>query len=506
MKTVVQTAFLMTILTLVSKLIGFTREMVMANYFGTSYITDAYVMATTIPSVIFGGILISVSTAYMPTFSKIVESQGILKGNKFTSEVINLVFVISLLSGIVGFIFSDQIVLLFANGFEGETAELTSFFVKITFSYVIFSSMSGILDAFLQYKGSFMPPIITGYLLSFCTIIFIVICAHTSYYYLPFGMLLGYFLRFVFIFIVSNKNKFSYVPSFRFNNVVKEIIALMIPVFIGSSMVKINAYINKALATGLGEGSVSALNYANLLNNMIVTVTISILTTIVYPKLVQANSLQDYERFNKILDMGFYIIIMISLPFSLGAMTYSNQIVQIVYERGAFDEAATLLTGPAFLFYASGLVFISLNALLTKTYYSMHNMITPMIFAGVGVVVNVVLSLLLINFMEINGLALATSISTMCNTLLLYFGVKKKYPMVRVLRSKKKLGKLITAAILAVGGSIVIYKLTLGLVHSTLMAYIQLFIAVLFSAVIYYIMLYVFKIEELKILKQLFKR
>ncbi len=506
MKTVARTAFLMTLLTLVSKLIGFVREMVMANYFGTSYITDAYVMAATIPSVIFGGILVSVSTAYMPTFSKIVENQGADKGNQFTSQIINLVFIISLISGIIGFIFSDQIVALFASGFEGETAQLTSSFVKITFSYVIFSSMSGILDAYLQYKGFFLPPIITGYLLSFCTIIFIIICAHTSYHYLPFGMLLGYILRFIFILTVSKKNKFSYVPSFHFNKVVMEIVALMVPVFIGSSLIKINAYINKALATGLGEGSVSALNYANLLNNMIVTVTISILTTIVYPKLVQANSLQDYERFNKILDMGFYLIVLIALPLSLGAMTYSNQIVHIVYERGAFDKTATLLTGSAFLYYAAGLVFISLNALLTKTYYSMHNMITPMIYAGIGVAINIILSLILINFMETDGLALATSISTMSNTMLLYYGMQRKYPMIRIFKSKKKLGKLIIAAVTAIGCSLFIYKVTLSFVHSTLMEYFQLLIAVAFSTVLYYILLSLFKIEEINILKQLFKR
>jgi len=281
---------------------------------------------------------------------------------------------------------------------------------------------------------------------------------------------------------------------------------LMIPVFIGSSLIKFNLYINKALATGLGEGSVSALNYANLLNNMIVTVTINILTTIVYPKLVQSNSLQDYQRFNRILDMGFYIVVIIALPLSLGAMAYSHQIVQIVYERGAFDETATLLTGSAFLYYASGLVFVSLNALLTKAYYSMHNMITPMIFAGIGVAVNVALSLILISLMGINGLALATSISTFCNTTLLYFGMKKKYPMIRILKSKKKLIKLIAAAIIAVGSSSIIYKLTFGFVHSTLMGYVQLFIAVVFSAVLYYIVLFLFRIEEIKILKQLMRR
>lgn len=505
MKTVAKTAFLMAILTVLSKLIGFVREMVMANYFGTSYVTDAYVMATAIPSVIFGGILVSVSTAYMPTFSKITESNGIEKSNKFTSEIMNLVFLISLISGVVGFIFSDQIVGIFASGFEGETAQLTSFFVKITFSYVIFSSMSGILDAYLQYKGFFLPPILTGYLLSICTIVAIVVCAHTSYYYLPFGMLVGYLLRFICIFLISKKNTFSYIPSFRFNKAVREILALMVPVFLGTSLIKINAYINKALATGLGEGSVSALNYANLLNSMIVTVTITILTTIVYPKLVRANSLKDYQRFNKILDMGFYIVIMITLPLSLGAMAYSDQLVKVVYERGAFDEAATLITGSAFLYYALGLVFISLNALLTKTYYSMHNMVTPMIFAGAAVLINVVTSLILINFMATDGLALATSISVFCNTIMLYFGTKKKYPMIEILQSKKKLSKLIFAATVAVGSSMIIYKISERFAINTIAGYIQLFIVILFSAIVYCVLLHLLKIEELKIVKQIFK-
>ncbi|HHU17708.1 MAG TPA: murein biosynthesis integral membrane protein MurJ, partial [Clostridiales bacterium] len=95
MRTVAQTAVLMSILTLGSKLIGFIREMVMSNYFGTSYVTDAYVMAFTILSVLFGGIITAISTAYLPVFSRISESEGKLEGDRFTSEIVNILLAIS---------------------------------------------------------------------------------------------------------------------------------------------------------------------------------------------------------------------------------------------------------------------------------------------------------------------------------------------------------------------------------------------------------------------------
>ena len=110
----------------------------------------------------------------------------------------------------------------------------------------------------------------------------------------------------------------------------------------------INQFVDKTLASRLVEGSISALNYASLLNNVIIDITITILATIIYPKLTQANSLKQYDRFNELVYKGFNVVVIIS-PFSLGAMVYSNQVVQIIYERGAFDITATAMTSSAFI-------------------------------------------------------------------------------------------------------------------------------------------------------------
>jgi putative peptidoglycan lipid II flippase len=481
--------------------------MVMANYFGTSYVTDAYVMAITIPTIIFGGVLTAISTSFIPAFSNTVENSGMEEGNRFTSQVINIMVILSLISAVFGIVFSDVIVKIFASGFHGETARLTSFFVKITFCYIFFSSISGLLESFLQYKGSFLPPIVTGYLLSGCTIVMIVICAYTNHYYLAYGMLAGHGLRFLIMSLVAKRRKFGYRLTLQLNDRVKNIFIMAFPVFIGSSMLQINNFVDKTLASGLKEGSVSALNYAGLLNAMIMAMTITIMTTIIYPKLTKAYSLKDTDQFNFMLEKGFNIVIIVGLPCSLGAMYYSNQVVQIVYERGAFDSVATAMTGSAFLFYIAGLTFNSLNELLTRAYYSMHNMKTPMLCASVNVLLNITLNLILIRPMAHNGLALSTSIAGLCNFLLLYYGLKKKYPDIRILKSKRKLGKVMVASLIAVGGSALSYHFIILPMASILyMRFVQLFLAVLVAIVIYYIMLKILKIEEIDFVKQMIKR
>ncbi len=506
-RTAAQTAALMAALTLVSKFFGFVREMVMANFFGASYITDAYAMTFTILTVLFGGVITAISVAYMPVYSKINENTGKQAGDRFTSSVINLLLAVSAVISVLGIIFSDQIIAVLASGFSGETAELASFYVKVLFSYIIFSSTAGILESYLQYKAVFLPQIIGGYFVSICTIIAIIISAYTSYYYLAFGMLAGYAFRFFAIAVIARRKKIEYTPVLKFDTSVKEIIVMALPVFIGSYASAINQFVDKTLASRLVEGSISALNYAVLLNGLIIGMTFTILSTVIYPKLTQTISLKQYDRFNNILSSGLIIIIMIALPCSLGAMAYSGQIVQIVYERGAFDATATSMTSSAFFFYAAGLLFMSIIDLLTKAYYSMSEMKTPMIFSGISVVINITLSLLLVKPMAHSGLALATSIAAACNMFLLWRGIQKKYAQVRLLDSRVKLIKIVFASVTAVGGSYVIYTCAImPISHIIVMRTAQLGLSVIAAGVLYLILLKILKIPELELLRSLFQR
>ena len=506
-RTAAQTAMLMAVLTLCSKLLGFVREMIIANYFGASHIVDAYVMSVAMPGILFGAVFSSIATAYMPIYSKINEEQGNEKSSRFTSEVINLFIIFSIFASIVGIIFSDQLVSFFASGFDGETAKLTSFFVKITFSYTLLSSVASILESYLQYKGIFLSQIIAGYAQNIMVVVITIVSAYSSYYYLAYGMLIGTGCRLLYIILTAKKTQLKYSLSLRMKGTAKTIAMLAIPVFIGSSIQQVSTFVDKTLASGLAEGSVSALNYAMLVVQLITGLTTSIFTTIVYPSLAKANSLEDYDRLNSIVSTGTTLILMVSIPFSLGAILYRTQVVQIVFERGAFDANATALTASAFAFYAIGLVSMALNDLLTKVYYSMHDMKLPMIFGGISVITDIVLNLILVRFMAHNGLALSTSIGFITNTILLAAGLRIKYPKIKVIDSNKKVMKVAVSAVLAVGFSYLFYcYIVLPLSNIVAARMVQLGLVVIFALAVYYVLLSLFKIEEVKIIRQLVKR
>lgn len=504
MRNLAQTAFLMAVLTLISKMLGFVRETVMAGFFGASYITDAYVLATSIPNMIFAGIFAAIATAYMPTYSRAVELKGEGEGDRFTSEVINILLTASLLSSVVGLVFSDQIVSVFASGFEGETAKLTGFFVKITFSYCIFTSLADILENYLRYKNVFLAQIVIGYTQNLVIIMIIIISAYSTYHLLAFGLMIAYAIRLILIWRISKKRGFRYQGKLPAKATIKQMSILALPVFLGSSVSQINLFVDKTLASGLTEGSASALNYANLVVTLISGLTVTILTTVTYPKLNQAKAQQEMGKFNDILSTGINLILIVTIPFTLGSILFHNQVVQVIYERGAFDVAATAMTSTAFLYYGLGLIFVSLNTLLIQAYYSHYDSKTPLLYGLCSVAVNIILNLILVRFMQHNGLALATSVANLVSTMLLYVGIRKKYSEIQLIRSWKKIAAICVASTISVAAALFVYYGIGELVWMPRM--ILLGIAVVISGICYLILLKLLKISEITLLSGIIKR
>ena len=501
--TAAQTALLMAVFTMGSKLVGFLREMVLANYYGAGVITDAYVMAQSIPVMIFGSLFSAVAISYMPIFSKKYELEGRQEANLFTSRVLNILVLISALSALLGFLCPDLLVRFFAREFSAEQAALTETYLRVTMCILMFSSICTLLEAFLQYRGVFLPQIVLGYVQSLSIIVVTVVSAYTSHYYLAAGVLLGYMLRSVGMVVLTKKQGFQYSFDWKLSEATRNIVLLAVPVFIGGSINQINAFVDKSLASGLAKGTVAALNYANLISSMILTVTATVLVTLVYPKLTQANALQDHERMNRIMEMGMNLVFIIAAPCTLGAMVYSGPVIQAVYERGAFDTASTALTEPAFFWYAAGILFQALALLLTKLYYSMGNTKTPVYYAAASVTINIALNLALVESMQQGGLALATSIAAGVNTALLYIGLRRRYPQLVLLRSKRKTVAILAATLLSVEISRLCYDCVAA---QGLPSLVCLMLAIGVAALAYLLLLYLAKVDELHLIRDLIKR
>lgn len=497
--TAAQTAVAMAALTLISKCLGFVREMVMAGCFGTSYVVDAYVMAQNIPNIIFAGILSAVSTSFMPLFSEKMEREGEESGNKFVNEVLNLLLKTSIVVAIFGMVFAKQFVQVFALGFTGEQAALTMFFLRIAFLFLIFNSLNLLITAYLQYKNVFLPQIAFGYLQNFIVISFVIIGAYINEKLIIFGLLCSYILINLLLTRLANKKGLKRVYSFKNSGVAKQIMALALPTFIGGYVAQINTYVDKMLASGLPEGSVAALNYALLIVSLVSGLTVSIISTITFPKLNQARAAGNQEYYNEMFSKSFNLIFIISVPFALGAMVFSEEVVQVIYERGAFDTAATAMTAVALFWYGPHLAVSTLNIPIVQAYQSNKDMKTPMYIGFIIVAVNVCLNLILVKKMGLAGLAFATSIAGTVGLVLRVVVLKKKYPQIRAIESRSKLGKIGIAAGMAVAIAAFAYNCLVAVIWMPIIVYLG--VAVAIAALIYIVVLKLFKVQEIEMIK-----
>ena len=500
--TTTQTAFIMAILTVGSKILGFVREMVLANYFGAGLITDAYVMGQSIPNTLMAAIITAAGTSYMPILAGRFELGGSKVANKFTSQLLNALFSITAVFFVLALLFSKPLVSVFAPGYEAEKAALTIYYMRIAFVSLFFHAGITIFEAYLQYRGIFNKQTLVGYLQNISIIIFIIVAAVVDYHLLILGVVIGFGLRFVFDYLLVRKNGFEYSPDFHMTSTIKEVIELALPVFIGGYVSEINTFVDKMLASDLPEGSVSALNYASTIINVILAFVVTIFVTLVYPRLNKAFAVGDLESISRLSERGINLLSLIAVPCALGAMVYAKDVIHIIYMRGAFTAAAAEMASIALLFYAIRIPFYAINQLIIKVFYSLHDMKTPVMCSVVSLAVNVSLNLILVKRIGLAGLAIATSFAELVNVTLQYLAFRKKHADIVLLKSKRKLLLIVLFSVAAVGLSYLVYVACSG-IGSVL---IRFGVSAVSAVLIYLALLFIGKFEELALIKDLFKR
>lgn len=274
---------------------------------------------------------------------------------------------------------------------------------------------------------------------------------------------------------------------------------LSLPVLIGASINDLNAIVDRTLASSLITGSISALNYANRLKSLILGVFISAITTVIFPLLAKESNSGNVKGMKKIMGYGVNLILLITIPATVGLTVLAKPIVEVAFQRGEFDATATLMTSQALIFYSVGLVSMALRLLITRVYYSLQDTKTPMINGAISVGLNIILNLILVKYMAHAGLAFATSIATTIATLLMFYGLKKK---IGSLGTKSYITTFVKSGLASAVMGVVAYSIyheLYGLLGvSKLYNLISLLAAVGIGVIVYGVLCYVFGIKEVK--------
>lgn len=486
------------IITIVSKILGFGRELVLGGVYGASMYSDVYITSMNIPILIFDLIGMAIATTFIPLYYENEEKGGASLALDFSNNIFNLVYVFSFIMSLVGFIFAEPIVKLFAIGFKEDQFRLTVQFTRIMICGGMFICIKNLLTSYLQAKGSFLVPGLTG--IPFNIIIIISMIASVKYgvYVLPIGTLLAMAVQCVFQYPFARKNGFKY--KFKFNikdEYVGQMFWLVLPVFVGIAVNQVNAMIDRTFASTLIEGSVSSLNYANKLNLFVMGLFITTLASVIYPTLSKISVEDNKTKFSDAVSKYVNVVIILIVPISVGAILLAKPIVEILFERGAFDSSATMMTASALMAYSVGMVAFGLRDILSRVFYSIKDTKTPMINGILAIGINILLNFILINKFGHFGLALGTSISSIICIVILFYKLKKKvgyFGQDKIINTFVK--TIIASGIMGVVVYFSYYKLLAILGSGFIYQCIALVIPVGIGAIIYGLMSIVLKVEE----------
>lgn len=496
------------IATMLAKVLGFGRELVLASAYGASIYSDAYITSMNIPLVVLTIIGSAISTVFIPIYNELEYKVGAKESIKFTNNVFNIIIIFCILLTVLGLIFTDDVVRVFAVGFEGKSFEIAVDFTRIIIIGTTFIGLSYLLRSYLQLKGCF----ITLGLITIPRNIIIIASIILSLNYSPYIMIIGTVFAFTIEFLIqlyiSAKKEYKYELYVNIKDKhIKKAVYLMSPILIGVAVNQLNAMIDRTLASTLSEGSISALNYANKLNGFVTGLFIASIVTVIYPMLSRISCKDNRDEFINSIVKSVNSVILLVLPISIGAIVLATPIVRILFERGEFDARATSMTAIALIMYSIGMVAFGLRDILGKVFYSLQDTKTPMTNGVLAMSMNIVLNIILVRHLEIAGLSLATSISAIICIFLLFNSLKKKIGYFGQDKIIKTTIKSIVAAVVMGIVTYFVYNIVsnlLGLGFAK--EAVSLAISVGVGAITYGILVVVLKVDEINVITDVMKK
>lgn len=421
------TALVLMVLTVLSKILGFGRELALSYTYGASTISDAYIISLSIPSVIYGMLVAGIVAGYIPMYSKLKTQEGKLAADVFTNNVQSLLLFVSTIVLTFGLIFTEPIVKIFATGFDAQALQQTVQFTRLSFFAILFTGLVSVFSGYLQVNGQFVIPELLGFPLNISMILFIFISKGRSPYLLVVGYVVGVIAKLLFMIPALIKTRYTHKFHVNFaSKNIRNLAMISIPIMLGTSVNQINVLIDRTLASQLEVGGISVLNYAETLNGFVQGIFVVSIVTVLYPMISQMVAAGNLQGVKKSISESLVSISLLVVPMTIGTMVFATQVVTVLFGYGAFDEKAILNTSSALFFYSVGMIAIGFQNVLVKVFYSMEETKVPVMISAFGVAINISLNFVLSKYLGIGGLALATSLAAIVVTTLLFIKLRKK--------------------------------------------------------------------------------
>ena len=434
---ILHAAWTIALVTIASKFMGFARDMVVANFYGASMVSDAYFYALQIPSlaiIILGGVGGPFHSATVAVFSKLIPSFD-SKPDEFVNRLYNtfltIVFIIFALLAILGFLLADKIMGLIISAGSPELVGLAVQHFKIMSPIILIGGVIGIFYGLLVTHQRFILPNLSPMILSVVVILSICLVNNDkSGVVLATATLAGAVCQLLLQFPALRKIGYRIKPNFELvsNPQFKNIMELLFPAILSSTMGQITIYIDMFFASILREGAWTSVVFANRIFQFPVGILVTAFLVPLFPifsRLVGENKLNDIKTyFNK----GVGTLFFVAIPIIILILTLAKDGVSLIFERGAFNSDAVMMVTEALCFLSFSILPYVFRDSITRVYYAFNDSKTPFVIAMSSIVLKALLNyFLILKFdMGIAGITLSTSFVTLFNALMLGLLMSKK--------------------------------------------------------------------------------
>lgn len=460
--------------TLVSRALGLIREQVFAAFFGAGFAVDAFQVAFRIPNLLRDLFAEgAMSAAFVPTLTRVQEREGPEAAMRLANLVINFLLVTVSAICLLGILFADRLVPWMAPGFGAVPGklELTTQMTRIMTPFLLLVAVAAAVMGTLNTRRVFFIPAIAPTMLNLALIAagFVISPFLPRFGLQPivgmaFGVILGGLGQLLIQVPALYGQGFRWRPaiSFRDPGVIR-IVTLMAPAAIGLAATQVNIFVNTFLASMLPQGSVSWLNYAYRLMQLPIGLFGVAIATVTLAEVSRHAARREMPELKRTISFSLRFGLFLTLPATMLLVAMAHPIVALLYQHGRFHAEDSWQTAHALWGYALGLSAFSAVRVLVPVYYSLGMTRIPVTISFITIAVNIVLNIVLMHPLRHGGLALATSIASVLNFVLLFEVLRRKIgPMGgRVLA--RSFGKILLGSVLAAGAA---YGVTTGLEHA----------------------------------------
>ncbi|HEX6923351.1 MAG TPA: murein biosynthesis integral membrane protein MurJ [Bacillales bacterium] len=484
--------------TLLLKVSGLIRDIVIAYFFGDSYVAGAYLAAFVIPNMFILFMVTGMKNAFVPSYIDALQQQ---RGSYHLGQIFKGTALVSLAIAVLGAVTAPVYIPLLYPDFGKDATQIAVGVAVIYFCSVVFVGMNAVLEGFFDARSQFSLSIVSQIIVIFGAILSAIFFApEIGPYSLAVGYLAGAVLSLLFKAVLLRREKTAIQLKGKMDWLgIKKFYVIFIPVGLTVAVGKINLLVDNIFASYFQEGVVTYINYARTLTQFPTAIFGVTIGTIIFPFISKATAKKDWDLFRYGIEKGLTTMFFILLPAVTGMMLLMPNIIELLYERGAFTHEATLSTSEVAYFYFGSVVFFSIQDVMNKGFYSLKKGYMITILGISAIVLNIIFNYLFTLWMGYQGIPLASSVMALFyvgGSLMIFLKLVKGMELKKVGFEYAK----VCLAVLVMAGAVLAVKPYLDSFGDLV---IILLISIL-GAVVYALCAFVLRVEALPFLLKKF--